>query len=306
MSLDILASGTDVELVETDPVPAPSIEEPSSTRRRPLSRLGSWLSHPGEVVAAIWLVVIAIAAFAPTLLTSVDPLATNTKNKLQSPSWTHYFGTDQLGRDLFSRTVHGTGLTLRTALLAVGIGLVVGALIGLIAGFVGGWLDDALMRVVDVLLAIPSLLLSLALITVLGFGAVNVGIAVGLANIAGCSRIMRAEVMRVRQSVYVEAAQTGGSSRGRVLFRHVLPNSAGPVIVLATLQFGVAILTVSSLSFLGYGTQPPTPEWGSLVASGRDFLRTAWWLTTMPGLVIAVTVLATNRVANGLERRAGS
>ena len=148
------------------------------------------------------------------------------------------------------------------------------ALIGLVAGFVRGWLDDALMRCVDVILSIPSLLLSLALITVLGFGAFNVGLAVGLANIAACARIMRSEVLRVRQSVFVEAAQTGGASWLRVLLRHVLPNSAGPVLVLATLEFGVAILTVSALSFLGYGTQPPTPEWGSLVASGRDFLAT--------------------------------
>jgi peptide/nickel transport system permease protein len=294
--------------VEHDAAPAsPSpAAAPRGTAGRRANRLVGVLSRPGELLAAVWLVLIAVAAFLPGLLTSVDPLATNTKAKLQSPSWTHVFGTDQLGRDLFSRTVHGAGLTLRTALLAVAIGLVVGALIGLVAGFVRGWIDDALMRVVDVLLAIPSLLLSLALITVLGFGAFNVGLAVGLANIAGCARIMRSEVLRVRQSVYVEAARTGGSSWSRVLFRHVLPNSSGPVLVLATLQFGVAILTVSSLSFLGYGTQPPTPEWGSLVASGRDFLGTAWWLTTMPGITVALTVLATNRIAHGFDRRSGS
>ncbi len=137
----------------------------------------------------------------------------------------------------------------------------------------------------------------------LGFGAFNVGLAVGLANIAACARIMRSEVLRVRQSVFVEAAQTGGASWLRVLLRHVLPNSAGPVLVLATLEFGVAILTVSALSFLGYGTQPPTPEWGSLVASGRDFMASAWWLTTLPGLTVAVTVLAANRIAHALDQR---
>jgi len=300
VSLDTLAPpAVDVEAATA---PAP-IAAPVPRRSR---RLLAAARRPGVVLATVWLLLIAVAAFVPRLLTSVDPLATNPKSKLQSPSWSHLFGTDQLGRDLFSRTVHGTGLTLRTALLAVVIGLVVGTLIGLVAGFVGGWLDDLLMRLVDVLLAIPALLLSLALITALGFGAFNVGLAVGLVNIAGCARIMRAEVLRVRESVYVEAAHTGGSSWLRVLYRHVLPNSTGPVLVLATLQFGVAILTVSALSFLGYGTQPPTPEWGSLVASGRDFLRTAWWLTTMPGITVAVTVLAVNRVAHGLDRRSGS
>jgi peptide/nickel transport system permease protein len=149
-------------------------------------------------------------------------------------------------------------------------------------------------------------MLSLALITVLGFGTFNVGLAVGLANIAACARIMRAEVLRVRQSVYVEAAHSGGARSSRVLVRHVLPNSVGPVLVLATLQFGIAILTVSSLSFLGYGTQPPTPEWGSLVAAGRDFLRDAWWLTTMPGLTVAATVLAANRISRSLDERYAS
>jgi len=299
VSLDTLAPpAIDVEVAAG---PAP-IAAPVPRRSR---RLFAATRRPGVVLATVWLLLIAVAAFVPRLLTSVDPLATNPRSKLQSPSWSHLFGTDQLGRDLFSRTVHGTGLTLRTALLAVVIGLVVGTLIGLVAGFVGGWLDDLLMRLVDVLLAIPALLLSLALITALGFGAFNVGLAVGLVNIAGCARIMRAEVLRVRESVYVEAAHTGGSSWLRVLYRHVLPNSPGPVLVLATLQFGVAILTVSALSFLGYGTQPPTPEWGSLVASGRDFLRTAWWLTTMPGITVAVTVLAVNRFAHGLDRRSG-
>lgn len=299
----LLAPAIDAEVTP----PAPQVVDTApAPPRRPVWRLLAAARRPGGVLAAVWLVLIAVAAFLPGLLTSVDPLATNTKAKLQPPSWSHLFGTDQLGRDLFSRTVHGTGLTLRTALLAVLVGLVIGTAIGLVAGFVRGWLDDVLMRVVDVLLAIPSLLLSLALITVLGFGAFNVGLAVGLANIAACARIMRSEVLRVRQSVFVEAAHTGGSSWLRVLGRHVLPNSAGPVIVLATLQFGVAILTVSSLSFLGYGTQPPTPEWGSLVATGRDFLSTAWWLTTMPGITVALTVLATNRIAGGLDRRSAS
>jgi len=162
------------------------------------------------------------------------------------------------------------------------------------------------MRVADVLLAIPSLLLSLTIVTVLGFGTVNVAVAVGVASIATIARIMRSEVVRVRTAQYVEAATANGNRWWRVLLVHVLPNAAGPVLVLAALEFGTAILAVSSLSFLGYGAQPPAPEWGSLVATGRDYIATSWWLTTIPGLVIAVTVLAGNRVARALdtERRA--
>jgi peptide/nickel transport system permease protein len=157
------------------------------------------------------------------------------------------------------------------------------------------------MRFADVLLAVPGLLLSLAVVTALGFGTVNVAIAVGTTSVASVSRILRSEVLRVRTSAYVEAARAGGSRWWRVLLVHVLPNSVGPVLVLAALELGTAILAVSSLSFLGYGAQPPQPEWGSLVAGGRDYLAGQWWLTTLPGIVIALTVLAGNRLARALD-----
>jgi peptide/nickel transport system permease protein len=154
--------------------------------------------------------------------------------------------------------------------------------------------------VVDVLLAIPSLLLSLMIIIALGFGITNVAFAVGAAFVATSARVMRGEVLKIRQSPYIEAARAGGARGRRILWRHVLPNSAEPVLVLAALEFGEAILYVSSLSFLGFGVQPPAPEWGSLVADGRDYLDTAWWLTTMPGLTIVATVLAANRISRAL------
>ncbi len=292
-----------------DAVPALSADGGAGTAsagRRLVGVLAAAGRRPGLAVAALWVALVGIAAVAPSVLTSRSPLATETQAKLQAPSTEHLFGTDQLGRDLFTRVVYGSQVSLQAAALAVGVGLLAGVAIGLVAGFARGLVDDVLMRVVDVVLAIPSLMLSLALITVLGFGTVNVGIAVGLANIAACARIMRSEVLRVRQSVYVEAAHSGGARWSRVLVRHILPNSIGPVLVLATLQFGIAILTVSSLSFLGYGAQPPTPEWGSLVATGRDFLGSAWWLTTMPGLVVAGTVLAANRISRSLDARYAS
>ncbi len=280
--------------------------EDVAARGRPrFAVVRSILRRPGLVLAVVWILLVTVAAFVPSLLTSKLPLAVEPAARLQPPSWDHLFGTDQLGRDLYARTVYGAQLSMRSALLAVGVGLVVGGGIGLVSGFVRGWVDDVAMRLVDVVLAIPGLLLSLALITVLGFGTYNVAIAVGLASVAACARIMRSEVLRVRQSTFVEAAHANGTRWSGVLLRHVLPNSVGPLLVLAALEFGTAILAISSLSFLGYGTQPPTPEWGSLVATGRDFLRDAWWLTTMPGLVVAGTVLAANRISRALDAGRG-
>jgi peptide/nickel transport system permease protein len=260
------------------------------------------LRRPGLVLAALWIVLVTIAAFFPSWLTSYGPLEVAPRDRLQAPSWEHLFGTDQLGRDLYARVVYGAQLSMKSALLAVVVGLVVGGGLGLVAGFARGWIDDVVMRVVDVVLAIPSLLLSLALITVLGFGTTNVAIAVGIASVAACARIMRSEVLRVRESTFVEAAHANGVRWSGVLLRHVLPNSVGPLIVLVALEFGTAILAISALSFLGYGAPPPTPEWGSLVATGRDFLREAWWLTTLPGFVVAATVLAANRISRALDR----
>ncbi|WP_029289048.1 ABC transporter permease [Cellulomonas sp. HZM] len=265
------------------------------------SRLDDIVRRPALVLALLWSALVVLAAFAPTVLAPGDPLEGVPADKLQPPSAAHWFGTDQLGRDLYTRVVHGTHLTLEAALVAVAVGLVVGAVVGLVAGFVGGVVDDVAMRVVDVLLSIPALLLSLALITVLGFGTVNVAIAVGLANVASVARIMRSEVLRVRTSVFVEASHAGGSRWWTVLGRHVLPNSIGPVVVLAALELGAAVLAVSSLSFLGYGEPPPAPEWGALVAGGRDYLRTSWWLTTLPGLTIVATVLAAGRISRALD-----
>ena len=267
--------------------------------------LGDLARKPGLLLAIAWLALLLVAAFVPQLLAPGDPLTGVPADKLQPPSAAHWFGTDQLGRDLFRRVVHGTHLTLEAALVAVGVGLLVGALVGLLAGFVGGLFDDVVMRAVDVLLSIPALLLSLALITALGFGTIKVAIAVGLASVATVARIMRSEVLRVRSSVYVEAAHAGGSRWWSVLFRHVLPNAAGPVVVLAALQLGAAILAVSALSFLGYGAPPPAPEWGALVSGGRDYLRTSWWLTTLPGLTIAISVLAAGRISRAVDHPDG-
>lgn len=278
--------------------------KPAVVRRAPRRR-GTLLQRTSVIVAAAFLLVVIIAAFAPGLLAPGDPYTGNTANILQAPNGAHWFGTDHLGRDLYTRVVHGTALSLRTALIAVTIALISGSLFGLLAGFLGGWVDQAVMRVVDVLLAIPSLLLSLALISALGFGSTNVAIAVAIGSVATFARIARSESLRVCQAAYVEAARAMGSRWYVTLFRHVVPNSAGPIIALAVLEFGMAILSVSALSFLGYGAPRPAPEWGSLISEGRNYLAAAGWLTTLPGLVIAATVLAVNRLARSVGATGG-
>jgi peptide/nickel transport system permease protein len=263
-----------------------------------------WLTRPGLLVSVTLLASVLLAAFFPALLTSRDPLAGVPGQRLRPPGAAHPFGTDQLGRDVFARVVHGCALTLRATGLAVAVGLVAGSLVGLFAGYLGGRVDDALMRLTDVLLAVPGLLLSLALVTALGFGTVEVAVAVGVTSVAMFARIMRTEVRRIARAPYVEAARAGGVRWYAVLLRHVLPNAAAPVLVYAAVDFGAVVLQVSSLSFLGFGARPPQPEWGALVAGGRDYLASAWWLTTLPGLTIAATVLAANRIARALDGEA--
>lgn len=270
------------------------------TRPRRTSAIGL-LRKPGLTVSALFLILVVIAAFIPGLLASGDPYTGQSSEALQGPSAAHWFGTDHLGRDLYTRLVHGTSLSLRTALIAVVIALFSGGVFGIMAGFLGGWVDQAIMRVVDVLLAIPSLLLSLALISALGFGSTNVAIAVAIGSVATFARIARSQSLRVCQATYVEAARSLGSRWHTTLRRHVLPNASGQILTLAVLEFGMAILAVSALSFLGYGAPRPAPEWGSLVSEGRNYMATAWWLTAIPGLIIAATVLSINRIAYALS-----
>jgi len=269
------------------------------------SRVRALLARPSLTLSVLVLLLVTAWAVFPSWFTAWDPIDGVPADRLQPPTAAHWFGTDNLGRDLFSRVVYGSATSLAATSVAVVVGLTVGSLFGLLAGFLRGVVDDAVMRFMDVLLAIPSLLLSLALITALGFGTLNVAVAVGLASIASFSRVMRAEVLSISTAVYVEAARVAGVRWYAILRRHVLPNAAGPVVALAALEFGVMVLAISSLSFLGFGAPPPAPEWGSLVAGGRDYLAVAWWLTTLPGLVIVAVVLSANRIARALERDGG-
>lgn len=286
----------------TDPAVEPPQQDaaasaPSTGARRLRAR-------PWDLYLAVAVVALAVLwAVIPGLFAPGDPLTGTPADKLLPPSAAHWFGTDTLGRDLFGRVVHGAVHSLSGALIAVTLGLALGTVLGAIAGAIGGVVDDILMRVVDVLLAIPGLLLSLSVIILLGFGTVNAAIAVGLGSVAAFARLMRSEVARVRRSEYVEAAYGSGGTFFTVLRRHVLPNSLTPIVALAALQFGTAILAISTLGFLGYGAPPPTPEWGLLIAEGRNYTATAWWLTALPGLVVVVVVLSANRISHRIGRR---
>lgn len=258
------------------------------------------LLRPGTLIPAVVLLAAIAWAVAPALFTGASPTA-SVGPSLQAPSAEHWFGTDATGRDLFARVIHGASQSISGALVAVLVGLVVGTSLGVAAGAVGGLVEEALMRVVDVLLAIPSLLLSLSVVILLGFGTTNAAIAVGVTSIATFARLARSQVVSVRVSEYVEAAYGSGGTALGVLWRHILPNSLTPVIALAALQLGSAILQISTLGFLGYGAPPPTPEWGLLIAEGRNYVATAWWLTVLPGIVVVLVVLATNRLSQAIR-----
>lgn len=243
---------------------------------------------------------VLVAIFAP-LVAPYDPLQQNFRAALQPPSLAHPFGTDDVGRDILSRVIYGTRISLRVGLIAVSISSVIGVLLGLAAGYYGSWADNVIMRVMDVLLAFPGLLLALAIIAVLGPGLFNVMIAVGLGSVPVYTRMTRASTLSVRERDYVLAARALGFSNARIMLRYILPNVIPPVIALATLGVAGAILTAAGLSFIGLGAQPPTPEWGAMLTQGRQYLQKAWWFTVFPGLAIMVTVLAINILGDALR-----
>ncbi|WP_017349189.1 ABC transporter permease [Pantoea sp. A4] len=252
-------------------------------------------------LSAVMLLLVVLWALFPALFAHGDPLVGDPRQALQPPSAQFWFGTDHLGRDLWSRTVYGTALTLQATLFSVLIALVVGSLSGVLAGYCGGRLDSLFMRVIDVLMAIPNLLLAMAIITVLGFGTLHIAVAVGLSSVATFARLSRGEVLRSRTQLFVEAARASGVGHFSVVRQHILPHALGPVLSLAALEMGFALLSVSSLGFLGFGAPPPTPEWGLLIAEGRNYIAAAWWFTSLPGVVIILTVLATNRIAGFIQ-----
>ncbi|MFG1770621.1 ABC transporter permease [Nocardia salmonicida] len=290
---------TTLEKIEAVPTQLDS----AAPARRTRSAL-RWTRRHWTVALALLVVVTIVAwAIVPQLFTGYDPLAVNPTQKLKPPSGEHWFGTDQLGRDLYARIVYGARASLLGSAIAVGVGVLVGSLLGAVAGWFAGFPDSAVMRLIDVVLSIPGFLLAITIVVLLGFGVWQAGIAVGLTSSATFARLIRSEVVKARTSTYVEAATTSGASTGAILLRHVIPNSIAPTVSLVTVQFGIAIIWIASLSFLGLGAQPPDPEWGRLVSDGRNYIATRGWLTLWPGLTIVVMVLATNHLSRHLSRR---
>jgi peptide/nickel transport system permease protein len=252
------------------------------------------------VGGAIVVLVTLLAMLAP-VIAPYDPIKIDSSSALQPPSLQHPLGTDHLGRDILSRILYGGQVSLRIGLISVGISLTFGMILGLVAGYYGRTVDMIVMRLIDVLLAFPNILLALAVIAILGPGLTNVMIAVGISYIPHYTRVVRSSVLSIKTATYVEAARVAGCSDWRVIVLHILPNAVSSVIVVGTLGVATAILVAAALSFLGLGVQPPTPEWGSMVSAGRDYLRNNWWVSTFPGITIMITVLSINLLGDGLR-----
>ncbi|MDA3937762.1 MAG: ABC transporter permease [Spirochaetia bacterium] len=265
-----------------------------------------WLRLKKSKAAIAGLLLIGIFIFmailAPVLVSyEDDALKMNVRVRLQTPGSDHWFGTDELGRDIFARIVYGTRISLFVGIISVSIALTLGGTLGAIAGYYGGKIDNIIMRFLDVLLAVPAVLLAITIVAALGASMLNLMIAVGVSNIPGFARVVRAAVLSVKDQEFIEAAKAIGAKDHTIILRHVLPNSMAPIIVFATLKVATAIMATASLSFLGLGIQPPTPEWGSMLAGGRSYIRDHMYIVLYPGMAIVLTVLSLNLIGDGLR-----
>jgi ABC-type dipeptide/oligopeptide/nickel transport system permease subunit len=272
-------------------------------RRRPASGLRTRRATPSLWIGAIITAIFVLAGLLAPLLAPYPPDQVGVGASLEAPSLAHLVGTDLLGRDQFSRVLHGASIALGMAILGVGMSALVGVTLGLLAGYFGGWMDQALSRLMDLWMAFPGLLLAIIIVARLGPSLRNAVLALGIVGVPGFYRLVRGTALSERENTYVEAAQAIGAGHARVMLRHILPNLLSPLIVLITTRFGILILSGGALSFIGLGAQPPTPEWGALLASGRDYMDLAPWLAIYPGLCITLTVAGLNLLGDGLRDR---
>ncbi len=275
--------------------------KPPPKENRTLKLLQRFGRSRNVLVGSIVLSIIIILVIIAPLITSYEPTQQLRRERLQPPSSIHLFGTDNLGRDIFTRVLYGGRISLQIGIFSVAIGAVFGTLLGLISGYFGGWLDSLIMRLIDVMLAFPGILLALAIIAVLGRDLRNVMIAVGISTIPIYTRVVRGSTLAVKQNDFILAARALGAPAWRIILRHVFPNVIAPLIVVTTNGVAGAIIAGAALSSLGLGQQPPDPEWGLMLDEGREFIRVAWWVTTFPGLAIMVTVLSINLLGDGLR-----
>ena len=253
------------------------------------------------MAGAVVLVILTGVAVAAPMIAPYGPAEQDYDHVLEGFSLGHPFGTDNFGRDIYSRVLYGARISLSVGVLGVGLGLATGGAVGLIAGHWGGWLDDLLMRLLDVMLAFPQLLLAIMVITVLGVGDINVIVAIGIFSLPIFARVVRGQILSLKRLEFALAARASGAGEVRVLLAHLLPNTLATILVIASLRLGTAILTVATLSFLGLGIRPPAPEWGTMLTDGRQFLQIAPHVAIFPGLAIVVTVLAVNLLGDGLR-----
>jgi len=261
-----------------------------SLARKPIPMLG----------LAVLVITILLVILAP-VMTPYDPAKMSPTEALQGPSARHLLGTDGFGRDQLTRILYGGRLSLQVGLISVGIGLWAGLVVGSVAGYFGGWADEAIGRLIDIMMAFPGILLAMTIVAVLGISIPNLMIAVGVSSIPAFTRLIRGGVLSARENDYVLAARAIGCSDLAIIRRHLIPNIMAPILVYATLRIATAILASASLNFLGMGAKPPTPEWGLMLSESRSFIRTAWWLATFPGLAIMATVISINVLGDGLR-----
>jgi peptide/nickel transport system permease protein len=258
------------------------------------------LSVIGFCFVAVFLI---IALIGPMIITYPGDIkgTLHMDQKLRPPSSTHPFGTDEVGRDIYSRVIMGTRLSFQIGLIIIFIAMGIGIPLGIIAGYVGGWLNETIMRVTDIFLSIPGLLLALAIVGALGPGIKNAMLALSIVWWPGYVRLVQGKALSLREESFVEAAKSIGASRLRIIFSHILPNCTSPIIVKASMDMGMAILFAANLGFIGVGAQPPEPEWGAMISTGRNYLPDHWWMATFPGLAILITVLGFNLLGDGLR-----
>lgn len=255
----------------------------------------------GAVVGLVLVAAYVLIALLSPVLAPYDPLAGSLRQRLQPPSWAHWLGTDEVGRDVLSRIIAGAAISLQIMVVAVLIGLTIGVMIGVVAGYYGRLIDAVLMRIIDTMMAFPSIFLAIAIVAVLGPGIVNVMIATGLYSVPQFARVSRAAVLSLRQRDFVEAAKASGETNLAIIGLYILPNALPPLFVQTTLRMSTVLLAAASLSFLGLGVLPPAPEWGGMLADGRNYLLTAPHVTTFPGLAILIAVIGFNLLGDGLR-----
>lgn len=261
-------------------------------------------SNPLSVAGLVILVVLlVVAAIAPQVVPFPEDAEGNMRavDRLKPPGAPFYFGTDNVGRDIFSRVLMGTGLALQVGAVIIFLASAIGVTVGLLAGYFGGWTDDILMRITDIFLTVPALVLAIAVTAALGKGILNVMIGISLVWWPGFARLTRSLVLSLREEVYVEAARSTGVKQPSILLRHILPNILSPIIVKMSTDFGFAVLTAAALGFIGLGAQPPTPEWGAMINDGRDYFPDDWWVSTFPGMAIFLMVFSWNLLGDGIR-----